>query len=253
MSSAQELPALLASLQNALKLQSALMAKFEQRETVMQTSFNQRMQALQGEVALVHRRVDDIVGGASVRIAKEAHDAMAPIAAHYGRDVSATSAQLQKASRTVWLWFGAAGAILLLVLLVGWVVLAYYRRELAVARDELQRYENAIPAYKRSTPPMSSSAAVGSARTTTRTDNGRAASGSTGRPGLAHSRKRPTSGATAPRTPGCRSPPMDFDLGKIKGCDLSQPFIIGLAAGGAPQRLTRTCYTRNSNKSRTHP
>lgn len=145
MSSAQELPALLASLQNALKLQSALMAKFEQRETVMQTSFNQRMQALQGEVALVHRRVDDIVGGASVRIAKEAHDAMAPIAAHYGRDVSATSAQLQKASRTVWLWFGAAGAILLLVLLVGWVVLAYYRRELAVARDELQRYENAIP------------------------------------------------------------------------------------------------------------
>ncbi|ASN02225.1 hypothetical protein APY29_15825 [Xanthomonas citri pv. malvacearum] len=62
MSSEQELPALLTSLQNTLKLQSALMAKFEQREVRMQASFDQRMQALQGEVAQVHRRVDGIVG-----------------------------------------------------------------------------------------------------------------------------------------------------------------------------------------------
>ena len=145
MSSEQELPALLASLQNTLKLQSALMAKFEQRETRMQAAFDQRMLALQGEVAQVHRRVDGIVSGASTRIAQEAKDAVSPVAAEYGRAVSATSAHLQGASKTVWMWFGAAGAILLLVLLVGWAVLGYYRRDLAEAKEELRRYDNAIP------------------------------------------------------------------------------------------------------------
>lgn len=145
MSSEQELQTLLSSLQNTLKLQSALMAKFEQREIHMQTSFDQRMRALQSEVTQVHGRVDSIVGGASSRIAREAKEALAPVVARHDRDVSATSVQLQRANRTVWMWFCAAGAILLLVLLVGWAVLGYYRRELAATQDELGRYENAIP------------------------------------------------------------------------------------------------------------
>lgn len=145
MSCEQELPALLTSLQNTLKLQSVLMAKFEQREARMQAAFDQRMQALQGEVAQVHRRVDSIVGGASSRIAKETKDAVAPVAARYDRDVSAMSARLQAANKAVWMWFAAAGAILLLVLLVGWAVLGYYQRELSTAKEELQRYEDAIP------------------------------------------------------------------------------------------------------------
>lgn len=145
MSSEQQLPALLTSLQNTLKLQSALMAKFEQREARMQATFDQRMQALQTEVGQVHRRVDRIVGGASSQIAKEAWDAVAPVAARYYRDVSATSAKLQKANKTVWMWFGATGSILFLVLLVCWAVLGYYRRELSIVKEELQRYENAIP------------------------------------------------------------------------------------------------------------
>ncbi|WAT14520.1 hypothetical protein [Xanthomonas fragariae] len=144
MSSENQLSELLSSLQNTLKLQSALMAKFEQREARMQAAFDQRMQSLQSEVAQVHRRVDGIVGDASSQIAKEARNAVAPVAAQYDRDVSATSAQLQKANKTVWMWFGAAGAILLLVLLVGWAVLGYYRRELVSTQEELQRYENAV-------------------------------------------------------------------------------------------------------------
>ncbi|WP_241148174.1 hypothetical protein [Xanthomonas axonopodis] len=103
------------------------------------------MQALHGEVAQAHRRVDDSVGRASSQIAKEAKEAVAPVVAQYDRDVSATSAQLQKANKTVWMWFAAAAAILLLVLIVGWAVLGYYRRELSTVKEELQRYENAIP------------------------------------------------------------------------------------------------------------
>ncbi|WP_301951062.1 hypothetical protein [Xanthomonas fragariae] len=44
---------------------------------------------------------------------------------------------MQVASKAMWLWYGAAGAILLLVLLVGWAVLGYYRRELASVKEEL--------------------------------------------------------------------------------------------------------------------
>lgn len=41
------------------------------------------------------------------------------------------------------MWFVAAGGILLLVLLTGWAVLGYYRRELVEVQAEYQRYENA--------------------------------------------------------------------------------------------------------------
>lgn len=148
MSNEQRLQVLLSSLQDTLKLQSALMAKSEEREIRMQTSFDRRMQTLQGEVAQAHHKVDGIVGGASSQIAKEAKNAMASVAAQYDRDVSATSAQLQNANRTVLAWFFAAGSILLLVLLVGWAVLGYYRRELAATKDELERYESAIPVLR---------------------------------------------------------------------------------------------------------
>lgn len=145
MSNEQRLQVLLSSLQDTLKLQAALMAKSEEREARMQASFDQRMRTLHSEVVLVHHKIDDIVAGASARIAQEAKDAMAPVAVQYGRDVSVTSAHLQKAGRTIWAWLCAAGSILLLALLVGWAVLGYYRRELAAAKDELGRYEDAIP------------------------------------------------------------------------------------------------------------
>ncbi|PPJ44182.1 hypothetical protein C0063_07920 [Pseudoxanthomonas sp. KAs_5_3] len=43
------------------------------------------------------------------------------------------------------MWFATTAGTLLLVLLVGGVVLGYYRRELSTVKDELERYENAIP------------------------------------------------------------------------------------------------------------
>ncbi|UKR54040.1 hypothetical protein K4A87_02275 [Xanthomonas fragariae] len=43
------------------------------------------------------------------------------------------------------MWFGAAGSILILVMLIGWGLLGYYTRELSAAKEELQRYEQAVP------------------------------------------------------------------------------------------------------------
>lgn len=130
---------------DAVKALMMLRSEMAQREARMSASFNQQVQSLRQEVGQFRHDIAGIVGGAGTRIAKEAKDAVSPVAAEYGRAVSATSAQLQGASRTVWLWFGAVGSTLLLVLLAGWAVLGYYRRELAAAKDELQRYEDAVP------------------------------------------------------------------------------------------------------------
>ncbi|WP_230079400.1 hypothetical protein [Xanthomonas oryzae] len=54
------------------------------------------------------------------------------------------------------MWFAAAAAILLLVLSVGWAVLGYFRRELSTVKEELQRYENAIPVLQAYPHPMRS-------------------------------------------------------------------------------------------------
>lgn len=133
------------SMQDAAKAILMLRSEMAQREARMSASFNQQVQSLRQDVSRFRGDINDIVSGASARIAKEAKDAVAPVAAEYDRAVSATSVRLQGASRTVWLWFAAAAAILLLVLLVGWAMLGYHRRELAALKDELQRYENAIP------------------------------------------------------------------------------------------------------------
>lgn len=132
------------AVQQAAKGMLALRTEMGQREQAIRAFFNQELQSLRNAVTESRREVGGIVSGAKDQIAHEAKQAVAPVAAEYERAVSATSAHLQNANKTVWLWFATSGAILLLVLLVGWALLGYYRRELAAARDELRRYENAM-------------------------------------------------------------------------------------------------------------
>lgn len=131
--------------ENAIKAILMLRSEMAQREARMSASFSQQIQSLQQQVGQFRQEVKGIVSGASAQIATEAKDAVSPVAREYDRAVSATSAHLHGASRTVWMWFAAAAAILLLVLLVGWAVLGYYRRELADVKEQLERYDNAIP------------------------------------------------------------------------------------------------------------
>ena len=144
MPDAGELPALLASLQNTVKLQATLLARFEQRDAQLNASEHQRMAGLQGEVQQLQRRVEGIVSGASSHIAEQARAAVAPATAEVDRATVAFARQLHGASRTVWTWY--AGLIVLAVLLVAvaWAVLGYYRRELAQVKADFQRHENAV-------------------------------------------------------------------------------------------------------------
>lgn len=137
-----------ADLRGAAKALMLLHSEMAQRETRLSASFNQQAQSLRQEVLQFRSDIAGIAGGASTQIAKEAKNAASLAAAQYDRDVSAFSAQLHRANKMAWMWSGAAGAILLLVLFVGWVVLGYYRRELSAAKAELQRYEDAIPVVR---------------------------------------------------------------------------------------------------------
>ena len=138
----QELQRIMTSLHNSLKLQAALMAKFEQSEASMQAKINQHLQALQDGLSRTSSQVKTIVENASSLIADDAVKNLSPIADGFGHDVSAC---LRSVHKTFSIWFTVAGAILLLVLLCGWITLGHYRQELATVREEVQRHEDAIP------------------------------------------------------------------------------------------------------------
>ncbi|MDR0780201.1 MAG: hypothetical protein LBF16_05840 [Pseudomonadales bacterium] len=97
-----ELPSLLTSLQNNLKLLATLIAKFDQRESLMRPNFDKSIYLLHDEVTELHRRVDSIVSTANTRITEEAKAAMVPATAKYDQAVSAVSKQLHGVSKTVW-------------------------------------------------------------------------------------------------------------------------------------------------------
>ncbi len=142
---ADQLPALLASLQNTVKLQAGLLAKFEQRDAQLNAAVHQRMASMQGEVQQLQRRVEGIVSGASSHIAEQAKVAVAPATAELDRATAAFARQLQGAGRTLWTWYAGLAVLALLLAAVAWAVLGYYRRELRTVKDELGRYKNAIP------------------------------------------------------------------------------------------------------------
>ena len=106
------------------------------------------MQAMSSTINDTRRQIESVVNEAGPKIAANAESALAPMVARYDREVSATSTQLRRAGRRVWMWFGATAAILLLVVMVGASVLGYYRRELAAAQDALGRYEDALPVLR---------------------------------------------------------------------------------------------------------
>lgn len=133
------------ALENAARALLLLQHAIEQREQRLRTSMDQHISTLRDELSQTHRRVDHVVGAAGEKITQEARHAIAPASAEYERAVAAVTHRLQGVNRMVWTWFGAAGGILLMVLVSGWVVLGYYRRELGTLKEELARYENAVP------------------------------------------------------------------------------------------------------------
>jgi hypothetical protein len=134
-----------AALENGARALLILQNSMEQRELQLRSSIDQHLRSLRDELKQMQQRVDHVMGAAGEKIAQEAKHAVAPASAEYGRAVAAVTSRLQGVNKMVWGWFGAAGAVVLVSLVTGWVVLGYYRRELASLKEELRRYESAVP------------------------------------------------------------------------------------------------------------
>lgn len=130
---------------DAVKALMVLRAEMVQREARMSAAINEQVQALRREVGQFRRDVAGIVDGASANIAHGARDAVSPAAAEYGRVAASASAQMRRTGRMMSMWLATAGTVLMLAMFVAWTVLGYYRRELASMKEELQRYEDAVP------------------------------------------------------------------------------------------------------------
>ncbi|MGY1531270.1 hypothetical protein [Luteimonas sp. A649] len=135
-------------LSQVLRATSTLLARIEQRDAVLRTAVDGNLQTLQDAAARLHQQLNAIVSGAQTRITDEARAALLPVAAEYGSVMSSAATQLHSASRTVWTWYAGLVGVGLLLAVVGWGVLGYYQRELTRAKDELVRYENAIPVVR---------------------------------------------------------------------------------------------------------
>ena len=130
---------------DAIKALMMLRADLVQREARMSAAISEQVQSLRLETGAFRRELVAMVEGAGAHIAQDAREAISPVAAEYGQAVSVASGQLRSVGRTAWLWLGTVGVTLLLVLFVAWAVLGYYRRELVATKEELQRYEDAVP------------------------------------------------------------------------------------------------------------
>ena len=131
-----------------LKATATLLARLEQRDARMEAAVDGALHVVQEEVTRFQQRVDAIVNAAQARITEEAAAALVPVTAQYGRVMNSAAMQLHGASRTVWTWYAGLAGLGLLLAVIGWGVLSFYQRELAQARDELARYDNAIPVVR---------------------------------------------------------------------------------------------------------
>ena len=100
---------------DALKALLLLRSEMAQRDARLGAALSQQIEALQQQAGHFRHDVNAIIRGAGVQIATEAKAAVSPVAREYDRAVSATSARLHRASRTVWAWFGVAAALLVFV------------------------------------------------------------------------------------------------------------------------------------------
>lgn len=134
-----------ADLQEAVKAILMLRAEMTQREARMSAALDRRVESLQDEVQRFRGDIETLVESAGTRIADEARGVLVPLAQEYDGTVALASARVRMAGRSIWLWFGALAATMVLVLVTAWAVLGYHRRELAAIDAELRRYEQAVP------------------------------------------------------------------------------------------------------------
>ncbi|MCD9031459.1 hypothetical protein LDO32_06925 [Luteimonas sp. Y-2-2-4F] len=127
------------------KLLLALRTEVSEHAEKIRRALRQDAKALKASSHRFREDVTGITGQAAERISRQAEDALKPRLQEHGRMLASLGTQVERMGRAARTWTFASLAILALTVLVSLLVLGYFRRELAAARAELQRYEDAIP------------------------------------------------------------------------------------------------------------
>ncbi len=120
-----------------------LRAEVDQRDRGMRSNFDKKMAAVQNQLTQTERKLEAIADGAGTKIERHAREAVLPVAAEYGRSIESFSGKLGRIEKTVWIWGGAAAAILALTLAGLWWTLTGYKRDLDAAKEQYTRFEHA--------------------------------------------------------------------------------------------------------------
>lgn len=126
------------------KLLLALRTEISEHAEKIRGALQQDAEAMRESGHRFRQDVAHITGQAAERIAREAEDALGPQLREHAQALTSLRAQVEAMGRTARIWTFASMATLGLTVVVALLVLGYARRELAAARAEVQRYDDAI-------------------------------------------------------------------------------------------------------------
>lgn len=132
------------------KLLLALRTEISEHAEKIRGALQQDAEAMRESGHRFRQDVAHITGQAAERIAREAEDALGPQLREHAQALTSLRAQVEAMGRTARIWTFASMATLGLTVVVALLVLGYARRELAAARAEVQRYDDAMPSFGRS-------------------------------------------------------------------------------------------------------
>ncbi len=130
------------------KLLLALRTEISGHAEKIRIALKQDADALKASGQKFHQDVAHITGQAADRIARQAGDALKPRMQEYEQALASLRRQVEGLGRTARVWTLASLATMGLTVVVALLVLGYFNRELTTAKDELQRYDEAIPVLR---------------------------------------------------------------------------------------------------------
>ena len=130
------------------KLLLALRTEISDHAEKVRGALRQDVEAMKESAHRLGEDVAHITGQAAERIARDAEDVLRPQLREHAQALASLRAQVEAMGKTARTWTFASMATLGLTVMVALLVLGHARRELAAARAEVQRYDDAIPVLR---------------------------------------------------------------------------------------------------------
>lgn len=130
------------------KLLLALRTEISEHAEKIRDTLQRDVEAMRESGHRFREDVAHVTVQAAERIARDAEDALKPQLRDHAEALTLLRAQVEAMGRTARTWTLASMATLGLTVVVALLVLGHVRRELATAKAEVQRYDDAIPVLR---------------------------------------------------------------------------------------------------------